>query len=219
FRFGQYSVDKLHEAQADSPRTMDVQLAWSWDQVNWTRPPEREELIPRGAQGDWDGGMIVTARAPVVVGDKLYFFYGGTDLVHDEKRVKAAIGLATMRLDGFCSMTSDRSAEGWLITRREPFRQPQVTINARTRDGGEITAEILDRQNRVVPGFSRSECIPFQGDDVRHTLAWKTDAFPSPPASDYKIRFWLKNAELFSYLPAALDPNEKDLARFPAAGP
>ena len=36
---------------------------------------------------------------------------------------------------------------------------------------------------------------------------------------DYKIRFWLKNAELFSYLPEGLDPNQPDLARFPQAGP
>jgi hypothetical protein len=37
--------------------------------------------------------------------------------------------------------------------------------------------------------------------------------------SDYKIRFWLKNAELFSYLPESLDPNQRDLARFPSTGP
>ena len=35
---------------------MDVQLAWSWDLVNWTRPAQRPSLLPRG-------GMIVTARA------------------------------------------------------------------------------------------------------------------------------------------------------------
>jgi hypothetical protein len=34
FRYGEYSVEKLHEAQSDSPRTMEVQLAWSWDLVH-----------------------------------------------------------------------------------------------------------------------------------------------------------------------------------------
>lgn len=224
FRFGPYSVDKLHEAQADSPRTMDVQLAWSWDQINWTRPRERTDFIPRGQPGAWDGGMIVTASAPIIVGDKLFFYFGGTDLVHDEKRVQAAIGLATLRVDGFCSMASDNSSdnsnEGWLITRREPFHQPQVTINGRTAAGGDITAEILDRQNRVVPGFSRAESVPFQGDSVSHRLTWRSDALPDKSSkADFKIRFWLKRAELFSYLPDGLDPNEKDLARFPTAGP
>ena len=220
FRYGEYSVDKLHEAQSDSPRTMEVQLAWSWDLVNWTRPPERNQFIPRGQASDWDRGMIVTACAPVVVGDKLYFYFGGTDRVHDEKRVQASIGLATLRLDGFCSMSNLDSKEGWLITRREPFRTPIVTINARTQPNGSISAEILDRKNKVVAGFSRNQCMPFHGDSVRHRLQWTTKNFPEGAmASDYKIRFWLKNAELFSYLPESLDPNQRDLARFPSTGP
>lgn len=136
--------------------------------------------------------------------------------MHDEKRVQASIGLATLRLDGFCSMSTHDSTEGWLITRREPFRKPFVTINARTKLGGSISAEILDRKNRVVAGFSRDQCVAFQGDSVRHRLQWKTSSFPaSATKSDYKIRFWLKDAELFSYLPESLDPNQRDLARFP----
>lgn len=220
FRYGQYSVDKLHEAQADSPRTMEVQLAWSWDLVNWTRTVDRKQLIERGEPGSWDGGMIVTARAPVIVGDQLYFYYGGTDKVHDEKRANAGIGLATMRLDGFCSMATAGAAEGHLISRREPMRVPIVKINAKTSARGRITAEILDRKNRVVAGFSRAECQAFQGDATSHELKWSTNRFNEKAVrADYKIRFWLDDAELFSYLPASLDPEQPDLARFPTAGP
>lgn len=219
FRYGEYSVKKLHEAQEDSPRTMEVQLAWSWDLVNWTRPPARGQFIPRGAKGDWDGGMIVTARAPVIVGDQMYFYYGGTDGLHDDKRVNAGIGLATLRLDGFCSMRAG-GAEGWLITRREPFHEPAVTLNARTAADGFVAAEILDRRNRVVPGFSRSDCQAFTGDSVRHVMRWKERRFPARARrDDYKIRFWLKHAALFAYLPEGLDPDQPDLARFPKAGP
>lgn len=219
FRYGEYSVNKLHEAQADSPRTMETQIAWSWDLINWTRPPERHQFIPRGAQGAWDAGMIVTARAPVVVGDQLFFYYGGTDGLHDDRRVNAGIGLATLRLDGFCSLRAG-TEEGWLITRREPFREPMVSINARTAADGFVVAEILDRRNRVVPGFARADCVPFTGDAVRHRLRWKTAAFPvKPRRDDYKIRFHLKKAELYSYLPEGLDPAQPDLARFPQTGP
>ena len=75
------------------------------------------------------------------------------------KRVNAAIGLATLRLDGFCSMRAG-DTEGWLISRRDPFRRPVVTINARTGADGYVLAEILDRRNRVVPGFSKEDCVP-----------------------------------------------------------
>lgn len=219
FKSGEYTVKKLHEAQEDSPRTMEVQLAWSWDLVTWTRPPDRGELIPLGAPGAWDDGMLFTARAPVVMGDRLHFYYGGCDAAHDEKRVKAGIGLATLRLDGFCSLRAG-GAEGWLITRREALREPAVFINARVRPGGSVTAEILDRRNRVVPGFSRADCVPFTGDAVRHELRWRTDRLPETLlTADAKLRFWLRDADLFSYLPAKLDPAASDLARFQTKGP
>ena len=219
FRYGVYSVDKLHEAQTDSPRTMDVQLAWSWDLVNWTRPPQRNAFIARGRADQWDAGMIVTARAPVKVGDQLYFYYGGCQGVHDEPRVRAAIGLAMLRLDGFCSMRA-AGEEGYLITRREPLLEPAVTINAKTSPTGTISAEIVDRHDQIIPGFGREDCISFQGDSVDHLLKWKSNRFqPKQIREDYKFRFWLTDAELFSYLPSALDPNQPDLARFPANRP
>lgn len=219
FRYGDYSVNKLHEAQADSPRTMYPQLAWSWDLLQWTRPQQRIPLIHLGEPGAWDDGMIVTARAPIIVGDKLYFYYGGCDKVHDEKQVKAGIGLATLRLDGFCSMKSGDQV-GWLITRREPMLEPRVFINAKVHPGGSIQAELLDRKNRVVAGFSRDESEPFVGDSTSHEIRWKNAVFTGKAKQqDYKIRFWLHRAELFSYLPSRLDPSEPDIARFQSTGP
>jgi hypothetical protein len=201
FKYGAYTVQRLHEAQEDSPRTVDVQLAWSWDLINWTRPPQRLPLIPRGTAGEFDSGMIYTARAPVQVGDRLFFYYGGFDGPHDEPKVKGSIGVATLRLDGFCSMRAG-SMEGWLITRREPLRAPQVAINAKITEDGYIVAEILDRHNRVLPGFSRGDCVPFRGDAVRHVLQWKMAQFPRAQMDgDKKIRFYLRNADLYSYLP------------------
>jgi hypothetical protein len=211
-KYGRYSSpDRMHEAQEDSPLTVDVQLAWSWDLINWTRTPGRVPFISLGPPGSFDSGMIFTARNPVVVDDKLYFYYGGFDKVHDDaKGVQGAIGLAIIRLDGFCSMHAGDN-EGWLISRREVFRTPRVVINAATYDGGYVEAELLDRDNRVIPGFSRGECFRFQGDVVRGTLQWKTKAFPKEwQTKDKKIRFYVRNANLYSYLPAAIDPEQDD---------
>lgn len=219
FRYGEYSVNKLHEAQQDSPRTMYPQLAWSWDMIQWSRPQERKPFLPLGEKGAWDSGMIVTARSPIIVGDQLYFYYGGCDRAHDEKNVQAGIGLATLRLDGFCSMKTVNS-EGWLITRREPMLEPRVMINARVEPGGAIQAELLDRKNRVVRGFSRDDSEIFKGDSTSHELRWKGMSLEGKAKQkDYKIRFWLKRAELFSYLPSKLDPQEPDIARFQSTGP
>jgi len=217
--YGDYSVEKLHEAQSDSPRTIDVQLAWSWDLVNWTRPSPRRPWLSCGAEGSWDDGTIVTARAPVRVGDELWFYYGGCNGRHDDKRVQAAIGLATLRLDGFCALAAGED-EGWMISRREPMRRPEVIVNARVSPGGSLVAELVDRHNHTIPGFSRQDCQPLVGDSVRHMLRWTTPRLPDEVLrGDCKIRFWLKRAELYSYLPSSLDPAQPDLARFPSQGP
>jgi hypothetical protein len=198
---GEYTVNRMHEAQKDSPRTVDVQLAWSWDLINWTRPPERRPFIPRGVRGEFDCDMIYTARAPVRVGDELFFYYGGCVGLHDDPNVKAAIGLARLRLDGFCSMAAG-DKEGWLISRREVFGAPRITINAKTAASGYVAAEILDKGGNVIPGFSREECAPFSGDSVSRVLKWERAELPKKQQKqEMKIRFSLKNAELYSYLP------------------
>ena len=208
-KYGVYdSPKKMYEAQEGSPRTVDVQMAWSWNLISWTRPPERQPFIHLGPPGSFDRGMLYTARAPVIVCDRLYFYYGGFDSLHDEREADGAIGLAMLRLDGFCSMHAD-DKDGWLISRREVFRAPQVTINAKTEADGYVMAELLDRHNNVIPGFLREQCVPFQGDATNHLLRWRTQGFPvAMIGTDKKVRFFLRNADLYSYLPVDIDTEQ-----------
>lgn len=208
-KHGEWTATRMYEAQDDSPRTVDVQMAWSWDLISWNRPPSRAPFIALGDESEFDRGMIYTARAPVRYGDKLLFYYGGFDKVHDEKRPSGSIGLATLRLDGFCSMQAKRT-EGWFVSRREQFDTPRVRINAKANSGGKVTAEIADRWNRVIPGFSRNECIAFSGDSCNHQLVWSTQTFPTEALNaEKKIRFILKDADLYSYEPEGLAPESE----------
>jgi len=202
FKYGKYTDERMYEVEKGSPCTTDVQLAWSWDLINWTRTPKREPFIALGDRdrGDFDCGTVHTPRAPVQVDDRLHFYYAGGNGRYANPNI-SEIGLATLRLDGFCSMQAG-AEEGWLITRREVLAKPQVTINAKTGPDGVVLAEVLDRNNTVLAGFSRNECIPFTGDAVAHTLRWGAEAFtPDQLEGDKKLRFILKNAALYSYLP------------------
>ncbi|HEY3284890.1 MAG TPA: hypothetical protein VGN26_21665 [Armatimonadota bacterium] len=190
------------EAEVGSPCTVDVRLAWSHDLVNWTRPPDRQPFLPLGPKGALDSGMVYTARAPVQVGDRLYFYYGGFDGPHNSGASRAAIGLATLRLDGFCSLHAG-DQEGWLITKREKLTRPEVTLNARTELGGSVKAEILDLSGKPIPGFTRQECLPFTGDSTAHTLRWRTPRLPKSQEGTVKqLRVFLRKADIYSYLPA-----------------
>lgn len=210
-KYGGYTPDRMYEAQEGSPCTMDVQFTWSWNLVQWNRTPDRKPFIALGPKGSFDSEMITTARAPIVMGDKLYFYYGGFDKKHDVyKDVHGAIGLATLRLDGFCSMHAGL-VEGWFISRREVFRTPRVSINAKCAPGGYVIAELLDRNDDVIPGFSKAECIPFKGDSTHYLMRWKTAEFSGKIAdSDKKVRFFLKDADLYSYLPMDIDQAKDD---------
>jgi hypothetical protein len=208
FKYGSYTDQRMYEVEKDSPCTLDAQLAWSWDLINWTRPPGRLPFLALGKKGEFDAGEAIPAKEPVLVGDRLYFYYGGFPGLHSEgdKFKLAATGLATLRLDGFCSLQA-AAEEGSLITRREPFSVPQVMINAKTATAGYVVAELLDSNDHVIPGFSRDECRAFSGDSVRHTLTWKSAALPAEQRqTDKKIRFLMKNADLFSYLPDQTAP-------------
>ncbi len=202
-KYGRYtSPEVMFEAQEGSPRTGDIQLAWSWDLINWTRTADRKPFIPNSPVKAFDCGFLCVAREPVVVGDELWFYYSGWDQVHEDyKGLRAAVGLATLRLDGFCSMQAG-DEEGWLISRREVFNTPEVIINARCAPGGYVVAELLDRDNNVIRGFEKNYCIPFTGDSVRGRLRWKTERFPEALKDrDKKIKFYLKDADLYSYVP------------------
>ncbi|MCE5237193.1 hypothetical protein LLH23_01720 [bacterium] len=203
FKYGSYTDARMYQVERDGPWMMDAQLAWSWDLVNWTRPPARAPFLPLGAEGESDAGMAIPAKEPVQFGGRLLFFYGGFPGPHNQAAgfPKAATGLATLRLDGFCSLQA-LAQEGWLISRREVMTKPRVTTNAAVKPGGYVVAELLDSENQVIAGFSRNDCVPFKGDSVRHVLTWQTAQLPSGQAEgDKQVRFFLKNADLCSYLP------------------
>jgi hypothetical protein len=195
---------ELGEGEEGTPATLDIELAWSRDLVTWSRPPAegRAALIPFGRPGEFDCGCIMgVANAPVVVGDELWFYYGGWDNPHRSWASQASIGLATLRLDGFASMQAG-DQEGWLLTKKEAFRRPEVLVNAKVRPGGSIVAELLGDGGKPLSGFTRADCRPFTGDSVRHRLTWRMRTFPEgKPRRDLRLRFLMRDAELYSYLP------------------
>ena len=75
----------------------------------------------------------------------------------------------------------------------------RLTINAQA-EKGEIVAEVLDDQGKLVPGYSREDCRAFSGDSLRHALSWKGgDFLGGLLGGTVRLRFHLRNARLYSY--------------------
>ena len=224
YGMSQYKMGNLHLATVGVFRAvdneMDVQLLSSRDGIRWTRTMKRQPfLAPRG-EGFWDAHMVSITCPPVEVDDELYFFHGGTNSHHDwwlcwksegldvpesdlPENVAFGLGLATLRKDGYAGLWANKHREGVLVTRPRISLGTELVINAKCAPGGSIRVEVADRHDDVIEPCLKEHCDPFTGDSCSHTVTWKGD--PRIPAGSEERRFWrklrffLQDAELFSF--------------------
>ena len=227
YRIGDTWVGFLNILHA-VPDTMEVQLAYSLDGKRWRRV--RKPWFTVGPPGSWDQFMVEISTEPIQVGDELWFYYGGNGYGHHDwysewyregvkppdsmevSKVGFFLGLAKLRLDGFCSLNAGPVREGIFITRQLASPGTGVVINAECGPGGYIDVEVLNLADEVMPGYSRKEFDRFAGDAVRHQLSWQsrtkvpfqpflTHEFTSTDTKRFGYRrlvFYMRNAKLYS---------------------
>ncbi|MFB3825247.1 MAG: hypothetical protein ACE15B_00715 [Bryobacteraceae bacterium] len=168
-----------------STERMDIQLAFSRDGRNWTRP-HREPFLANGPEGSFDWGVLHVSNTPPILEDgKLRFYYGGFATRHNERvrgRSTTGIGLATLRPGGFVSLTAGERP-GTVLTRPLLFEGGKLTLNAAVRPGGYI---------RVL------ESLPVTGDGVALPVRWK-ESNPLTAGKYVRLRFEIRNADLYSF--------------------
>ena len=159
--------------------TLYNELAFSQDGRNWQRISQGQAFLPLGSPGNWDHGMVRIMSNPVIINNELYFYFQGIRGLHIHPQKpgwgQRECGLATLRLDGFCSLDAGPEG-GTLLT--VPFwpKGKHLYINADAREG-EIRVEVL--QEYSAPGnketglFGLENCIPFSGDALAHRVEWK----------------------------------------------
>ena len=188
----------------------DTELVFSRDGLNWQRPFPDNFFLPRGKPGTWDREGVL-AVAPVIYQDKIWIYYsgwnhpyGGAALkpvqegwIENGERIHHAIGLATLRLDGFVSLDAGNE-EGIVTTKPLKLSQKNLMVNADVQ--GELRIEILDESGKVIPGFSKKDCDPIRSDNVRHVVSWKgKSTLSSLHDRALKLRFILQNGSLYSF--------------------
>ena len=184
---------------------MEAQIAVSRDLRYFDRQ-FRLPVIPVGPPGSWDDSEIDTASHAIRVGDEIRLYYGGTNLTHGGPalyreegtgrltRYTDSIGLATWKLDRFASVDAS-SDGGTLETVPISHAGSYLELNASTHAGGEIRVELQDVASKVL-GASH----PFQGDELRHRVAWVDDpAVGETRGKPVKLVFHMKSASLFSF--------------------
>ena len=193
-------VFRITEGTNDGP--IHLELVSSRDGIRWKRQEgDRPPILALGPSGSWDGGMLHTATQPLIDGDTINLFYGASDQTHESPIAdgwgNCAIGLATLRKDGFASL--DAGAEIATITSR-PIEnlQGRVRLNADATNGW-IKVAILDDAGEVVPGFGLDQCQPLQNDGLDQSVSWGNRRTLPPSKAPRRIRFQLQNASLYAF--------------------
>jgi len=176
--------------------TIDIQLAVSHDNQQWSRVAGQATFIPLGSNGDWDDGMIF-AFPMIRHQDRIFIVYGGWDGPHDTRERHAAIGLATLRRDGFVSLDA-RDTRGILTTRPMRNAQGPLLINA-DASSGSIRVEVLGPDGEALPGYSSDDSAEVRTDSIVGRATWKTVNELPETDDPIRLRFLLANASLYSF--------------------
>lgn len=206
---GLFTIFRGERNEREKPN--DVCVGFSRDGFHWDRP-DRQAFLPVSERvGDWNWGNVQSAGGCcLVVGDTLHFYVSGRHGVPGTTEPGVcSTGLATLRRDGFVSMSDgDNSGDitriepplprGTLITRPVTFSGRFLFVNARI--SGELRVEVLDREGRTIAPFSADRCVPISGDGTRMAISWQGVPDLSAVAGrPVRFRFSLRSGEIYAF--------------------
>jgi len=108
-----------------------------------------------------------------------------------------AVGLATLRRDGFASMRS-RFPGATLLTRPVCFRGNRLFVNANTV-GSRLGVEVLELDGSVVPGFAAANCLAFLGNSTCTEIRWRGGDLARLRERPVRFRFQQDRGELYAF--------------------
>jgi len=174
-----------------------TELAVSRDSVHFLRLPGRPKMIEYGPEGSWDDTMIFASPSWVEVGDEWWIYYSAWDGPHGTAERTGAIGLATIRKEGFISMRGPRSG-GALCTRKIRWPGGGLMVNADAREG-ELRVRVSDAKRKPIAGLDYDDCQAFTGDSVSHEITWREESIRALEGQTIRLEVFLKDAELFTF--------------------
>ncbi|MBN1347661.1 MAG: hypothetical protein JXQ73_33550 [Phycisphaerae bacterium] len=198
FRYESVYLGLLRMFHTDTG-VVDIQLTTSRNAKHWDRE-HREPFIPTTPQpGAWDyGNNSPATNGPIRVGDELWFYYSGRGTHHDEVQNTGAIGLGTLRVDGFVSLDAG-DVVGTLTTKLLRLAGKALYVNANAALG-EVRVEILGGDGRAMDSFSKDGCVALAADGIGQAVGWRgAHDLSSIGGMPVRLRFHLRNAALYAF--------------------
>jgi hypothetical protein len=144
----------------------------------------------------------------MIVGDHLYFYVSGRSGVEGTNLPGAcSTGLATLRRDGFASLTDQWPAgmprrvsreRATITTRPLAFTGSHLFVNAAI--DGELRVAVVDRNGAALPGYAAADCNVIRGNSTRHAVTWRSHgSLEALRGQEVRLRFTLSRAHLYSF--------------------
>jgi hypothetical protein len=194
---------------SDREKPNDLCAGFSRDGFHWSRPSRAAFIGVSEKPGDWNWANVQSAGGVcLVVGDRLHFYVSGRAGVPGTSLPgRCSTGLATLRRDGFASVT-DAWPSGMtrpitaypsaLITRPVRFSGSHCFVNADV--AGSLRVELLDREGKPIPGFTADRCEAVSGDQTKHAIRWSgAPALATLAGTPVRFKFVLDRARLFAF--------------------
>ncbi len=178
---------------------MHSELAWSGDGEHWNQIATHPPFFQRGETGQWDAGMVIVGESPVMHGDEMWFYYGGFALQHNAKEDNpTGIGVAISERDRLVGVRPLQGETGYLLTRPLSVSN-DANLRINTIVKGQIRVEIRTDNNKPVDGFTFEDCTPLTTSGFDCQVGWQGKKLGDVPLNEFRIRFELDQAELFTF--------------------
>jgi hypothetical protein len=182
---------------------LDIQLGVSRDGISWRRI-QREPYLRLGLDGTFDDGALYMGVGLLMKEAEIFMYYIGRDIIHGAVDAGSnvpggVISRIVQRMDGFVSADASY-AGGELTTVPIVFTGRALLLNLDTGAMGETRVEILDENDRAIPGFSINESDSIRGNYIAHTVTWNRQSDVSRLAGrTVKLRFLMRSTKLYSF--------------------
>ena len=145
---------------------------------------------------------------------RIWFYYLGVnwrhgveDLLTEGDKAEAAVGLATLPLDGFVSLDAGPNP-GTVTTRPLIFQGSRLLVSFEDSQKGSagvdhhssLRVEVLDSRKEPVEGFGLEEAEPVTRTVVGQPVSWTGSSDLSALAGQpVQLRFHLRNGKFYSF--------------------
>lgn len=190
----------LQVQDAEGTGNMPLELAISRDGTHFLRPFRDVHFLPAlDDKTRFDASLIWSNATPIVYDDEIHFYYGayGCEWNHIDGDQISGIGLATMPRDRFAGVRPTEHVGQITMKEIDLSDVVSMTLNADASQGT-IRVEILNADGYRMPGFTKDDAVPIEGDDLRHAVKWKDADLKDLPEGKYRLRIHLKDAEVFA---------------------